>query len=122
MKGIFAAIVAGTLAVAITGCATEVPRTMQLADPAHRHTVDNPGTDIKALRHACAETMLNASPSAIATDINVRVLSAGNPAILDVDAILPKLGFWKQDLPVTFHCEYQDGHLKSFKWTRGLKG
>jgi hypothetical protein len=94
---------------------------MKLADPQNRKTVDSPGTNLDAIRLACAETMLNASPAIEATDINARVLSQGDLVVTEVDALLKNVGAFSQSLPVTYRCEYLKGHLASGVWTRGLK-
>lgn len=106
----------------ISGCATTVPREMKLADPNNRRTVDHPGMNVDAIRQACAETMLNASPATEANDIDTRVLSATDPAIIEVDATLKDVGMFNQNLQVTYRCEYREGSLTLGTWTRGLKG
>ena len=99
------------------GCAVEVPRQMALSNPHNRHTVDNPGTDVNAIRKACAETMLNASPAEAATNIDAKALSGGSVVTVTVDATL--LGQFGRD--ITYECVYTDGRLTSGRWTRGLK-
>ncbi|BEV72284.1 hypothetical protein THUN1379_17660 [Paludibacterium sp. THUN1379] len=106
---------------ALVGCAVTIPKEMKLADPHNRKTVDNPGTNLDAIRLACVETMLNASPATEAIDINVRVLSQGDLVVTEVDALLKYDGMFNQRLPVTYHCEYRNGRLASGVWTRGLK-
>jgi len=65
--------------------------------------------------------MLNASPATEATDIEVSVLSQGDIVVTEAKAILKSVGMFKQDLPVTYRCEYHNGKLASGVWTRGLK-
>jgi hypothetical protein len=105
----------------LAGCAVTVPNEMTLSDPQNRKTVDNPGTNVDAIRLACAETMLNASPASEATDVNVRVLSQGDLVVTEVDAVLKNVGMFGRAMPVTYRCEYLKGRLASGAWTRGLK-
>lgn len=106
---------------AFAGCAVTVPKEMKLADPYNRKVVDNPGTNLNDISLACAETMINVSPATEATDIDVRVLSQGDLVVTEVDAVLKNVGAFNNNLPVTYRCEYRNGHLASGIWTRGLK-
>jgi hypothetical protein len=122
MKPLFHPLLIIIISSMLASCATSVPNEMKLADPNNRKTINQPGTNIEAMRFACAETMLNASPATEASDIVVRVLSTSNPTIMEVDAILKNVGAFRGNLSVTYHCEYQNGSLTLGTWTRGLKG
>jgi hypothetical protein len=108
------------IAFGICGCAITVPTHMTLSDPIHRKLIDNPGKDIDAMRRACAETMLNASPVAEASEIEARVEATGDQVIIGVDAVLENFGFFHTRRPVSYRCEYREGKLFSGRWTRGL--
>lgn len=116
------AIAVLVVAFIMSGCAVTVPREMKLSDPTHRKSVDHPGKNIDAMRLACAETMLNASPATEATEIDARVLTTGDPVVTEVDAVLHNLGVFNQSLAVTFRCEYREGSFTFGTWTRGLTG
>lgn len=107
--------------LAVSACTTTVPKEMTLSDSNHRTIDDHPGNDLDDMRLACAEAMLNASLATKASNILDRVLSTTAPTIIEVDATLNDVGMFKQDLAVTYHCEFQDGHLTLNTWTKGLK-
>lgn len=115
-------VVTVTLGAFLLGaCAITVPQEMKLSDPNNRKLVDHPGHNIDSMRLACAQSMLNASPATEAVDIQATVVSSKNPTIVNVDAVLLDVGFFKSALPVTYRCQYSDGYLTNTNWTRGLK-
>ncbi len=109
-----------TCVLAVAACSAPIPTELKLAASGKRAINDQPGTEINAQRFACAERMLNLSPASQAKEIDARVLSKGEPVIIEVDAMLLNVGSYGRSLPVTYHCEYLGGALTLAKWTRGL--
>jgi hypothetical protein len=106
--------------LAVAACGTPVPTELRLPASGRRSVNDQPGTEINAQRFACAERMLNLSPATQAREIDARVLSKGEPVVIEVDALLLDFGTYGRSLPVTYHCEYLGGTLTLGKWTRGV--
>lgn len=115
------ALILGLSVAILTGCAVAVPQEMKLADPMHRIAEDHPGTNLNAMRLACADTMLKYSPAKEAFNIDSQPISQGEVVTVEVNAVLKNVGMWREDLPITFRCEYQQGKLASTRWTLGLK-
>lgn len=115
------ALILGVSVAILTGCAVTVPQEMKLADPVHRIADADPGTNLNAMRLACADTMLKYSPANEAFNIDSQPISQGETVTIEVNAVLKNVGMWREDLPITFRCEYQQGKLASTRWTRGLK-
>ncbi|MCG8620286.1 MAG: hypothetical protein MI802_29040 [Desulfobacterales bacterium] len=104
-----------------SGCMSisSVPSEMCLTDPGNRKINNIPGEKIGHMMHACADTMLKASPTDRAKDIDARVLSRQSRVVIEVDAILPDCGAAKKDQPVTYLCKYEKGVLISGIWMKG---
>lgn len=115
------AISAVAVVVALSGCATQIPTTLTLKDPHHRHINDEVAATDEATARRCVENMLNASPAVSATDISTKVIGTGRNVIVDVDATLLDVGFFGRSLPVSFRCTGVNG-MMSTTWTGGLKG
>lgn len=108
--------------VALTGCATEVPTELSLERGAPRIVDDHPGTSVSAMRRACANTMLASAPADHALQVTPKTLAEGTLTVIEVDAVLTDIGMFRQELPVTYRCEYRDGRLTLGTWVRGLPG
>ena len=117
------AVAIPAMCLLLAACAAPVvPKQLTLTDPTHRTFKDNVGTDVEAIRVACANDMLLASPADTATDIDTRVISTGSITTVEVDAVIYLKGaLGTNSLPVTFSCSYKDGHIYQTHWTRGLK-
>lgn len=110
------------LVVALSACATETPSELSLTPGETRVLVTEVGESVDEMKRACADTMIAASPADRATQVAPRVVSEGERTVIEVDAVLMSVGFWKENFPITYRCEYQDQKLMKGVWTRGLKG
>lgn len=107
--------------MALSACATPIPKTLKLKDPHHRHINDEVAATDEGTARRCVENMLNASPAVSATDISTNVIGTGRNIIVDVNATLLDVGFFGRSLPVSFRCTGVNG-MMSTTWTGGLKG
>ena len=101
-------------------CADTTPREMSLADPNNRELLTETDDNLQSMQRVCAENMLNASPASEAINISPRVMSNLEEKVIEVDALLVDIGYFKEDLPVTYLCKFKNGTMTYATWVRGF--
>ena len=123
LTGVVVVVLAACVASCSTVSGSLASGHMRLKDPINRKVPTPSSTSSGALRKACAETMLMASPAVEAKDITAVVASqSGGNAIVEVHAVLLPTTSLGTDRSVAYRCIYQGTELTDGRWTAGLKG